>query len=182
GRTVRSPEESADRLGCIGAAALARLGAAMAKNAYGRYLLSLLREPLVRWRQGRRRDFERHADDVARRAGDRAQGVQRRAWVFLRKLERARLPRSGPRRDVRAGQPFAIAPQRAARPALPDRARAGKACTRLHGRSLRRCRRHSEKLADFRPLGRRHALGEESPDAVDSAGLRAWLSRAVRRG
>ena len=35
-------------VGYIDAAGLERLGNAMAKNAYGRYLLGLLREPLVR--------------------------------------------------------------------------------------------------------------------------------------
>lgn len=41
-------EEIAYRLGYIDAEAVARLGQAMAKNGYGQYLLSLLREPLVR--------------------------------------------------------------------------------------------------------------------------------------
>jgi glucose-1-phosphate thymidylyltransferase len=48
GLKVACPEEIAYRLGYIDAAALEKLGHAMAKNAYGRYLLSLLREPLVR--------------------------------------------------------------------------------------------------------------------------------------
>jgi glucose-1-phosphate thymidylyltransferase len=45
---VACPEEIAYRLGYIDAAALEKLGQAMAKNAYGQYLLGLLREPLVR--------------------------------------------------------------------------------------------------------------------------------------
>jgi len=48
GLKIACPEEIAYRLGYIDAAALERLGTAMAKNAYGRYLLGLLREPLVR--------------------------------------------------------------------------------------------------------------------------------------
>jgi glucose-1-phosphate thymidylyltransferase len=48
GLKVACPEEIAYRLGYIDAPALEKLGQAMAKNAYGRYLLGLLREPLVR--------------------------------------------------------------------------------------------------------------------------------------
>jgi glucose-1-phosphate thymidylyltransferase len=48
GLKIACPEEIAYRRGYIDAAALERLGAAMANNAYGRYLLSLLKEPLVR--------------------------------------------------------------------------------------------------------------------------------------
>ena len=48
GLKIACPEEIAYRLGYIDAAALEKLGQTMAKNAYGRYLLSLLREPLVR--------------------------------------------------------------------------------------------------------------------------------------
>ena len=48
GLKIACPEEIVYRLGYIDAAALERLGNAMAKNAYGRYLLGLLREPLVR--------------------------------------------------------------------------------------------------------------------------------------
>jgi glucose-1-phosphate thymidylyltransferase len=48
GLKIACPEEIAYRLGYIDAAALEKLGEAMAKNAYGRYLLGLLREPLLR--------------------------------------------------------------------------------------------------------------------------------------
>jgi glucose-1-phosphate thymidylyltransferase len=48
GLKVACPEEIAYRLGYIDAAALEKLGQTMAKNAYGQYLLGLLREPLVR--------------------------------------------------------------------------------------------------------------------------------------
>ena len=48
GLKIACPEEIAYRLGYIDAAALEKLGEAMAKNAYGRYLLGLLREPLIR--------------------------------------------------------------------------------------------------------------------------------------
>ena len=48
GLKIACPEEIAYRLGYIDAARLELLGNAMAKNAYGRYLLGLLREPLVR--------------------------------------------------------------------------------------------------------------------------------------
>jgi glucose-1-phosphate thymidylyltransferase len=48
GLKIACPEEIAYRLGYIDAAAIEKLGTAMAKNAYGQYLLGLLREPLVR--------------------------------------------------------------------------------------------------------------------------------------
>jgi glucose-1-phosphate thymidylyltransferase len=48
GLKIACPEEIAYRLGYIDAAALEKLGQTMAKNAYGRYLLGLLREPLIR--------------------------------------------------------------------------------------------------------------------------------------
>ena len=48
GLKVACPEEIAYRRGYIDAEALERLGSAMANNAYGRYLLALSKEPLVR--------------------------------------------------------------------------------------------------------------------------------------
>jgi glucose-1-phosphate thymidylyltransferase len=48
GLKIACPEEIAFRQGFIDAEALEKLGQAMAKNTYGGYLLSLLREPLVR--------------------------------------------------------------------------------------------------------------------------------------
>jgi len=48
GLKIACPEEIAYRQGYIDAEALEKLGQAMSKNAYGAYLLSLLREPLVR--------------------------------------------------------------------------------------------------------------------------------------
>jgi len=48
GLKIACPEEIAFRHGWIDAADVERLGQAMAKNAYGRYLLALLREPAVR--------------------------------------------------------------------------------------------------------------------------------------
>jgi len=48
GLKIACPEEIAYRQGYIDAAALEKLGHAMAKNAYGSYLLSILRDPLVR--------------------------------------------------------------------------------------------------------------------------------------
>ena len=48
GLKVACPEEIAYRLGYIDAQALESLGQSMAKNAYGKYLLALLREPAVR--------------------------------------------------------------------------------------------------------------------------------------
>jgi glucose-1-phosphate thymidylyltransferase len=48
GLKIACPEEIAYRLGYIDAAAVERLGQAMAKNGYGQYLLALLREPDVR--------------------------------------------------------------------------------------------------------------------------------------
>jgi glucose-1-phosphate thymidylyltransferase len=48
GLKIACPEEIAFRLGYIDAAAVERLGQAMAKNGYGQYLLALLREPDIR--------------------------------------------------------------------------------------------------------------------------------------
>jgi glucose-1-phosphate thymidylyltransferase len=48
GLKIACPEEIAFRQGWIDAAGVERLGQAMAKNAYGQYLLALLREPAVR--------------------------------------------------------------------------------------------------------------------------------------
>ena len=48
GLKIACPEEIAYRLGYIDAAALERLGQALAKNGYGQYLLEILRDPSVR--------------------------------------------------------------------------------------------------------------------------------------
>jgi glucose-1-phosphate thymidylyltransferase len=48
GLKVACPEEIAYNLGWIDAAALERLGSALAKNGYGKYLLGLLRDPVIR--------------------------------------------------------------------------------------------------------------------------------------
>jgi glucose-1-phosphate thymidylyltransferase len=48
GLKVACPEEIAYRMGYIDAATLERLGSALARNGYGRYLLALLRDPIVR--------------------------------------------------------------------------------------------------------------------------------------
>jgi len=48
GLKIACPEEIAYRLGYIDAAALERLGQMLAKNAYGQYLLGILRDPYVR--------------------------------------------------------------------------------------------------------------------------------------
>jgi len=50
GLKIACPEEIAYRLGYIDAAQVERLGIALAKNGYGKYLLELLREPNVRFR------------------------------------------------------------------------------------------------------------------------------------
>jgi glucose-1-phosphate thymidylyltransferase len=47
GLKIACPEEIAFRLGYIDAAALERLGSALAKNGYGQYLLGLLRDPVI---------------------------------------------------------------------------------------------------------------------------------------
>ena len=47
GLKIACPEEISYRQGYIDAAQLEKLGSAMAKNAYGQYLLALLREPIV---------------------------------------------------------------------------------------------------------------------------------------
>ena len=47
GLKIACPEEIAFRLGWIDAAALERLGSALAKNSYGRYLLAILRDPVI---------------------------------------------------------------------------------------------------------------------------------------
>ncbi len=48
GLKIACPEEIAFRQGWIDAGALERLGNALAKNGYGRYLLGLLRDPVIR--------------------------------------------------------------------------------------------------------------------------------------
>jgi glucose-1-phosphate thymidylyltransferase len=48
GLKIACPEEIAYNLGWIDAAALERLGSALAKNGYGKYLLGLLRDPVIR--------------------------------------------------------------------------------------------------------------------------------------
>jgi glucose-1-phosphate thymidylyltransferase len=48
GLKIACPEEIAYRLGYISATELERLGHSMARNAYGQYLLALLKEPVVR--------------------------------------------------------------------------------------------------------------------------------------
>ena len=48
GLKIACPEEIAYRLGYIDAAALERMGHALAKNGYGQYLLAILRDPSVR--------------------------------------------------------------------------------------------------------------------------------------
>ena len=47
GLKIACPEEIAYRLGWIDAAALERLGAALGKSSYGRYLTGLLRDPVI---------------------------------------------------------------------------------------------------------------------------------------
>ena len=47
GLKIACPEEIAYRLGWIDAAALERLGSALAKSGYGQYLLGLLRDPVI---------------------------------------------------------------------------------------------------------------------------------------
>ena len=47
GLKIACPEEIAYRLGWIDAAALERLGAALGKSSYGRYLLGLLSDPVI---------------------------------------------------------------------------------------------------------------------------------------
>ena len=47
GLKIACPEEIAYRLGWIDAAALERLGGALAKSGYGHYLLGLLRDPVI---------------------------------------------------------------------------------------------------------------------------------------
>jgi glucose-1-phosphate thymidylyltransferase len=48
GLKIACPEEIAYRQGYIDGAALTKIGESMSKNGYGRYLLGLLREPVVR--------------------------------------------------------------------------------------------------------------------------------------
>ena len=48
GLKIACPEEIAYRMGYIDAARLEKLGSALARNGYGRYLLGLLRDPVVR--------------------------------------------------------------------------------------------------------------------------------------
>src|SRR6185437_14877177 len=110
----------------------------------------------------------------------RTAGSRRRARVLLRKLESARIRGGRHRRRLRAGQSFALRPRRAARAALSDRARAGKARPRHRGRGTRCRGRPAQKLADVWTARRGRALVGEPADAVDSSRLRARVHRRFR--
>ena len=99
--------------------------------------------------------------DDSRRRHHRARRPPRRPRLLSRDLSRRPIPRARHRRAVRAGQPLAIGRRHAARPAPAAPASAGQADSRHRGRDLRRRRRRAPRLADVRPLGRRHAVGRE---------------------
>ena len=97
----------------------------------------------------------RDADRDCRRAGDRTQGVRRRARFLFRELQRARIRRGDRHRgEIRAGQSFALGEEHAARPALPDPASPGQAGARGGGRDIRCGRGPAPQLAHLRPMGR----------------------------
>mgnify|MGYP003694506017 CR=1 FL=1 len=100
---------------------------------------------------------------------------------FFESWNRARVRRGRHRRRVRAGQPFALAPRRAARTALPDRARAGQArARRAPAKSSTSRSTCAAARRNLRPLGRHDAVGGKPADAVDSARVRARLPGRVR--
>ena len=177
GLKIACPEEIAFRLGYIDAAALERLGEALAKNGYGQYLLE---HPA---RSGRALIAFAHADHAhraARRPARRAARVRRRARLLLRKLEPARL------RGRRASTSTSCRTIIRARGAACCAACTIRSSTRRaswFGRRKARCSTSRSTCArsspSFRPLGRRRAVGGEPAHAVDSAGLRARLRRVV---
>ena len=98
---------------------------------------------------------------------------------FMESWNRRALRRGGPRRRVRAGQPFAVASRRAARPPLPDPQPAGQAGARGRGRGVRRGRRHPRGSPTFGRWVGVDALGGEQAPALGPRRLRARLPRAL---
>ena len=134
--------------------------------------------------------MQRHATRAARGPADRAARVRRRSRLLLRELEpSARSPTPGLDVDVRAGQPLALAPRRAARAALPDRARAGQARARGRRRGVRRRGRPAAQLARLRHVGRRRrcrprtsaCCGSRRDSRTASSSCRTTRSSSTRR-
>ena len=140
-----------------------KLGSAMAKNGYGHYLLAHAATSRTAV-DARRRDAA--IPDVLliepQVFGD-ARGFFFESW------NARAFAAAGIDADVRAGQPLALAPRRAARAALSDRARAGQARARRRRRSVRRRRRPAAKRR--RPSGaacRRRAVGRRTGGCCSS--------------
>ena len=92
-----------------------------------------------------------------------------------RKYARGRDPAA-----LRPGQPLALGPGHAARPARPAAQAPGQARPRGGGRDVRRRGGHPPRLAHLREVGRLRALRRELPPALDPARLRPRLLRHER--
>ena len=182
GRDSRSPVPRRSRTGWAGSTPPRSngWGNALAKSGYGQYLLGLLRDPLVGRTLAMKITPTAIPDVLLRRAAR----LRRRSRLLLRELEpRARSRDAGHRRRLRAGQPFALAPRRAARPALPDRAGAGQAGARRRRRGVRRRGRPAARARrrSARAVGV-HAVRGQPADAVGAPRIRARLPRGLGRG
>src|SRR6266704_2421371 len=154
GLKIGAVEEVAYRMGFIDAAAVERLAAPLKGNAYGEYLLAMIR------------DTSYPRDGAAGRGDRRAARVPGPSRLFLRELPRGPLRRGGSPRALRAGQPLALRARHAARAALPAAPAAGETGPRRGGVGVRRGGGHPARLAHVRPLGGRGALGREQASVV----------------
>ena len=134
GLKIACPEEIAYRLGYIDAAALERLGAGAREERLRPVPARAAARPGHRLMPHEASSPTALPDVLL--VEPRVFGDDR--GFFFESWNARALRGGGHRRDVRAGQPFALAPRRAARPALPDRARAGQARARRRRRGVRR--------------------------------------------
>ena len=159
-------------MGYIDATQLTQLAEPMQKNAYGQYLFELLRTGGARG--------EGDSDRLARRAIVEPEVLGDAAGFFLETFQAERYAAAG------IGGPFVQDNlSRSAKGtlrglALPGAAPPRKAGAGAPGGSLGRRGGRAAGLASLRSLGGSGAERREPSPAVDSAGLRARLLRALR--